>query len=150
MQNSLSGALLRGRETVQKVIPFYTGIPIGPVPALLVEALKLVQLGAILRIYFAIHRFTPPNPVTKTIMALDYQATMSMLKATYALTNVRFSVVSLKPAKILICGSYFSVTSPSPKSPVLVIGSESISKSNSPYGTENGLPNGTDDSPLIA
>lgn len=109
-------------QTQPVVIHFLTGIVDGRLPARLVEALKLVHLGVIPRIYFKIARFVavPGSKEKRTRKLTDIT---SILKATFGVQNVRYSEVSVSNDRILICASYFNGTSESPSKPPPLIGS---------------------------
>jgi hypothetical protein len=116
------------------------GIPRdGGLSAAFVEAIKSVNQGLIRRIYFTIPKYYPPDP-NKYIRRVDPTTIMSMLKVTCELTNVRFSVVSVKPARILLCASYFNETTASPKLPPLVSGSPKLFAFPTPSGMDDGPP----------
>lgn len=107
------------------VTALITGIPqAGGVPVALAEALTLVNQGLIPRIWFTIPRYYPPDPKTKYIRQIVWTDTTSMLKDTFALTNVRFSAHSLKAGRRLISASYFNETTGSAKPPPLLNGAE--------------------------
>jgi hypothetical protein len=115
------GALLKDLPTLKTVTLFLTGMPLGWVPAELAEALRLVNLEAIPRIYFTLHRYYPPDPITKYRGAVSIRYIGSTLRGIFGLPNVRFSVVSLKPVLMLVCASYSNKTfefQPSPESPL--------------------------------
>lgn len=118
----LCESVIKGNRESPTVIHLNTGIPQqGGVPVALAEALTLVSQGLLPRIYFTIPRYYPPDP-SKYIRRVVWTDTTSMLKVTLELTNVRFSELSTKPGRILICASYFNETTGSPKPPPLLSG----------------------------
>jgi hypothetical protein len=91
----------------RKVIRWPTLVPYGTVPVSVAEELTLVNKGIILRTYLLF-------PVIVNIKPSDIT---SKLRATLDLGNVRFSVVSIKRTRMLICVSYSPQTleQPGPK-----------------------------------
>jgi len=84
----------------KKVTPLITVLRSIPVSAMGVDYVTLFKNGRIPRIYLSIER----DP------GMTAEGCISKLKAIFQLTNATFSVISSKPARVLICASYFKET----------------------------------------
>ena len=116
-QPELMRAVVRqGSLPPKAVILCNTGTPRGKGSAELVEALKLVQIDVIPRIYFTAALYSQMTEAGVKIGTKRKLKDISLtLRDIYGLQNVRFSEVSARHDLMLICASYSSVTIGSPK-----------------------------------
>lgn len=104
MRTSAQGKLVDERPKAE-VILFPILCPSGQLHAIVAARLKLVNTAVIPRIYFVMtmEKGVAPNGI------------LSRLKGIFVLPNVRYSALSVRRGKMLVCASYFKGTSPSPK-----------------------------------
>lgn len=139
-KESPSGGVSVAKRIAQKVIRLVTGTAADLPSAGTVKALTSVQLGLIPLIYFTTPRWHPPHAVTKEIRPWNLVGTIATLRAIYGLLNVRFSVVSVKSDRILICASYYNGTSGFPPDRLSLPGSPDTSSDPTVCGPDDGPP----------
>jgi hypothetical protein len=100
------------REPPDNLIHFLTVCPLGELSATIVANLRSVNEGSIPRTCLLLTY--PAEQKEQNLLAAGFT---SRLKASFGLANVRFSERSLRPGKILICGSYSKEISKSEREP---------------------------------